>query len=200
MPDWAGAPQNQIGGPVPIRLLLARTDEVAVAVLGGAAYPSGFEFVLSIRMRSEDGPIDLWDDSVWSHRHRRAAGEGLPDELFRFGVEFSDGRRVTTLSGPGDDDDEPAGPVLSPGSGSGGIGSWDSEYWLWLLPPPGPLAFVCEWPARGIALTRAEVDADVIREAATHAETLWPPQLFRGGFSAARMTAHEPDTPASDVE
>jgi hypothetical protein len=197
-PDWIQAPRNQIGGPVPIRLLLARTENVAVAVLGGAAYPNGFEFRLAIRSRDEPQEIDPWEgDPFWSRR--RLGQEGLPDELFRFGVEFSDGRRATTVSGP-ILDDEPEGPVLTQGGGGGGSGSWESEFWLWPLPPPGPLAFVCEWPARGIALTRAEVDAALVRDAAKQAETLWPPQPLRGGYHAYPMTALGPDRSATEDE
>jgi hypothetical protein len=25
--------------------------------------------------------------------------------------------------------------------------AWEVDVWLWGLPPPGPLAFVCRWPA-----------------------------------------------------
>jgi hypothetical protein len=41
------------------------------------------------------------------------------------------------------------------------------------LPPPGPLAFVCVWPERGIPPSRLEVDGAVIRNAADTAVTLW---------------------------
>jgi hypothetical protein len=192
-PEWIQAPQNQIGGPVPIRLVLARTEDVAVAVIGGAAYPSGFEFGISVRSRDLDEEADPWEDPFWPRRSGRGrTQEGLPDELFRFGVEFSDGKRVTSLWGPGDEE-RPKGPVLTPGGGGGGGGTWDCEYWLWPLPPPGPLAFVCEWPARGIALTRVEVDAALVRDAADRAETLWPPQPVRGGFHARPMAAWKPD-------
>jgi hypothetical protein len=47
------------------------------------------------------------------------------------------------------------------------------EHWVWPLPPPGPFAFVCAWPARGIAESRAEIDAGSILEAAGRALTLW---------------------------
>ena len=40
------------------------------------------------------------------------------------------------------------------------------------LPPDGPLHLVCVWPAEGLALTRAEIEAAPIREAAARAETL----------------------------
>jgi hypothetical protein len=33
---------------------------------------------------------------------------------------------------------------------------------------------VCEWPARGIAESRVEIDAGSILEAAGRAVTLWP--------------------------
>jgi hypothetical protein len=42
------------------------------------------------------------------------------------------------------------------------------------IPPPGQLAFVCEWPALQIPLTRATLDAEVIRDAARRAVVLWP--------------------------
>jgi hypothetical protein len=45
---------------------------------------------------------------------------------------------------------------------------------VWPLPPAGPLAFVCEWPGRGIAESRMEPDARLILEAAGRAVTLWP--------------------------
>jgi hypothetical protein len=50
----------------------------------------------------------------------------------------------------------------------------DMEHWVWPLPPAGPFAFVCEWPSRGIAESRAEIDAGLILEAAGRAVTLWP--------------------------
>jgi hypothetical protein len=48
------------------------------------------------------------------------------------------------------------------------------SYWVWPLPPPGPVTFVCEWPAHGIGESRADVDARLIREAAVRAVPLWP--------------------------
>jgi hypothetical protein len=45
--------------------------------------------------------------------------------------------------------------------------------WVWPLPPRGPLALVCEWPEKKIGLTRSEIDADVIVDAAKGAQVLW---------------------------
>ncbi|MFL6222641.1 MAG: hypothetical protein ACJ75K_07385, partial [Actinomycetes bacterium] len=65
-------------------------------------------------------------------------------------------------------------PVLNQHGGGGGGLAWDMEHWVWPLPPPGPFTFVCEWPARGIAESGAEIDAGSILEAAGRAVTLWP--------------------------
>lgn len=61
-------------------------------------------------------------------------------------------------------------------SSASGIGSsmWDVEQWVWPLPPPGPFAFVCEWPGRGIAVSRTEIDAGLVLQTADRAVTLWP--------------------------
>ena len=41
-------------------------------------------------------------------------------------------------------------------------------------PPAGPLEFVCEWPAFGIAESRANIDAQLILDAAQRSIRLWP--------------------------
>jgi hypothetical protein len=177
-PDWQGPPANVLGTPVPLRLVLARTDDVAIAVTDLVAFPTGCEFKLVIRSRRRTHEIDndpLGMFPVDFGRWRRA--EELPDDLLRFGVHLSDGTKATSLDEPGWDPDPettPEPPVLSQSGGAGGGGGdFSYGFWLWPLPPPGPLALVCEWPERGIALERTEIDAGVILEAAQHVETLW---------------------------
>jgi hypothetical protein len=43
---------------------------------------------------------------------------------------------------------------------------------VWPLPPPGPLVFACEWPAAGMALTRHEIDAQPILDAAGRTQVI----------------------------
>ena len=50
----------------------------------------------------------------------------------------------------------------------------DGRVGVWPLPPPGPVSFVCELPARGIPESRVEVDAQLILDAAGRAIRLWP--------------------------
>jgi hypothetical protein len=47
---------------------------------------------------------------------------------------------------------------------------------MWPLPPPGPLSFVCEWPAAGIPLTRAQIDAQALIDASARAQEIFPNQ------------------------
>jgi hypothetical protein len=94
----------------------------------------------------------------------------------RFGVQFGDGRKATNLDRPHYDLEgrQPDRPVLSQHGGGGGGSTWDLEHWVWPLPSAGRFAFVCEWPSRDVAESRAEIDAGLIPEAASRAVTLWP--------------------------
>jgi hypothetical protein len=58
-------------------------------------------------------------------------------------------------------------------SGGSGTVTMNPRYWLWPLPPPGPLRVSCEWPVAGIELASVEIDAAAIRAASTRARTLW---------------------------
>jgi hypothetical protein len=114
-------------------------------------------------------------------RHR---GPPWSDEVLRLTIQFADGRSVTNLDPAPRDPEVPAfeQPMLSRGSGTGQVGSgssadrwaFDMDYRARPLPPPGPLAFICEWPARGIPSSRVEVDGATILRAAEAAVRLWP--------------------------
>ena len=62
---------------------------------------------------------------------------------------------------------------MSAFSAGGGPHSFVSRWWTWPLPPAGPLEFVCEWPAFGIAESRAVIDAQLILGAAARSIQLW---------------------------
>ena len=97
----------------------------------------------------------------------------LPPELFRFGVQYADGRKATTVGNPFPAGENVEGPVLLSRGGGGGGHEWDQSYWVWPLPPLGPVTFACEWPAHGVELTRREIDGSLILDAAANAQTLW---------------------------
>jgi hypothetical protein len=178
-PEWIGPPDNILGAAVPFRMMLARNDDVALAITEVTAYPTGVEFNLALRVRHLSP--DAWRamrHGAPFHLHRFPGDppvEGIPPEILRLGVEFADGRRATTLDeSHRRSRTDPAKPVLTHRGGGGGDRTWNMRFWLWPLPPSGPLAFVAEWPLGGIPLTRVEVDAELILQASLTAEMLWP--------------------------
>jgi hypothetical protein len=77
----------------------------------------------------------------------------------------------------------PDQPVLVE-AGVGGEGGrlgrgafWDMELAVQPLPPPGPLAFVCPWPGRGIPEERVEIDAEPILDAAAAARPFFASEV-----------------------
>jgi hypothetical protein len=180
-PPWYGPPDDVIGQTAGGAFVLARTDTLALAVLGITAFPTGLAFSVAIVLRHADDPdldpdldLDMAMHRYWRGRRRGSATE-LPDDLLRFGVEFEDGRKATNLAWGGTEaeGETPAGPILMQRGGGGGGRSYRTGWWLWPLPPGERLTFVCEWPARGIEVTRHDVDARSIRVAAERARTIW---------------------------
>jgi hypothetical protein len=178
LPAWSGPPANTLGGVVALELLVARSDKAAVWLGSATVYPTGVDFALAIRWRPEFRDVTMYG-RPW-HYEPSPSG-GLPDELFRAGIEFADGSKATTLGSglgttvaiAGRPDDSPEGPLLLPRGGSGGAESRSQALWLWPLPSQGPLSFVCEWPALDIGLSRTQIDAARLQEAASRSRTLW---------------------------
>jgi hypothetical protein len=177
LPPWVSAPRGTLPGVIALALVLARNDQVAVCVTHLGAYGTGFEFELHTMATPDHDELDIDPLLFGPHRHRRrrpGTEPGLPDDMLRFGLQFSDGGKVTNVNEHHHLDEPPTGPVMHQGGGSGGGGDWRQNYWVWPLPPPGPLLFVCEWPAMGIALSRAEIDAQLVIDAASRAQVLFP--------------------------
>jgi len=162
-------PEAELPGIVPVdTLLLARTGQVAVAVTGLSAYSAGIEIFLTARIRPGAGQPG---GHLPGPRDPAASRHS-----FRFGLQFAGGGKAagSPAAGRPASDSEPAGPVLYLFAGGGGPRSFISRWWAWPLPPEGPLEFVCEWPAFGVAESRAGVDAQLILGAARRSVRLWP--------------------------
>ncbi len=165
-PDWAGPPEGELPGVVAVELLLARTDRVAVALSGLRAYSTGFTFgVVTFGAPVLEGELDPFE---FGPPHGRTGEDGI-----RYGIEFADGRRATSVGWSPPSPSEPRQPVLVAHGGGGGGGDWHQDVWAWQLPPAGPLAFVLDWKAVGIPLTRHEIDAGLILEASERALTVF---------------------------
>src|SRR6202158_5882260 len=93
-------PDNILGQPVAINLLLALSPKAAVSVQHVTAFPTGFEFRVVARCR---GDGELWDPMhvLAGLRGRRGVRGGeMSDEILRFAIEFADGSKATSIGPP----------------------------------------------------------------------------------------------------
>jgi hypothetical protein len=172
-PAWSGPPKDVLPGAVDVavELLIARNERAAVYIGCCGAYPTGFEFVLCV-LATQQG----LDPSLNGPYARRGDQGNNYAEMLRFGIEFSDGSRGTNVSYQTPTDTPPTAPYLRGIGGRGNATSWSQGFWVWPLPPPGPLAFVCEWPAADMAHSRTEIDGTAVIEAGARATVIAPDQ------------------------
>ncbi|MGI8712738.1 MAG: hypothetical protein ACR2NR_06035 [Solirubrobacteraceae bacterium] len=204
-PPWFGPPAGTLPGVVALELVLAQTETVAVYIARLQGYPTGFGFdLMTVAAPGQTDELDM-DAALFGQRHRRGRSETLEaidPERLRLGVQFSDGAKATNVGGFHHRQDPPTGPVLHSGGGGGGGGDWHQDQWVWPLPPPGPLSFVCEWPAAGIPLTRSEIDAQNILDAAARAQAIFPDQPAAGPSASLSHISTQPlrPKPPADTE
>ena len=170
-PSWR-RPNGVMPGLAPVGLLLARTDEVALAVGNVLGYPNGFEFTVNARLRHEQF---VWGKSPLHPLADPRTGQE-PALALRLGVLYADSRRARTSSYrpiPVDDADGEHLVLQEVGTG-GSERQWDGQFWVHPLPPSGPVTFVASWLLYEVAEARAELDSSVIHEAAGRAVILWP--------------------------
>lgn len=192
--QWMGPPDDVLAGVVPVELVLGRSENTAVLLHGIRAFPAGLEMTLGVRIRRRPGRRDLHEevfDGPYSHD---MDGEWESGRL-KWGFELADGRRVTNVDPspyneqpnrehphshtPEDLAWAPERPVLQGGGGGGGPRSVDRQYWLWPLPPAGPLRVACQWPAQEIPLTVHDLDAAPFLDAAARSRPVWSPPPLR---------------------
>jgi hypothetical protein len=165
-PPWFSPPENELGVVVPVDLALARTDELALALLDVTAYSNGFVLRLGLRLHP-----DALRSRGLTQIHGGLTGGG--EEHLLCTIEFADGRHATNAWSARPPGGEALPISVQLQSGRGGGLSFDAHYWVFPLPPPGPITLAIEWPARGIAAVRHELDAGAILDAAGRSEPLW---------------------------
>jgi hypothetical protein len=180
VPPWWGPPEDELGACVAESVVIARSGRGVVALSHVLAYSTGaqLQFVAIGRGVKQSQVHTMF------HAQHLDADEEIPDEFLRIGLELANGARVSNLGGRwtagrsfGEKPDEPVFHQSDGGGGSGTRGGvrMRPAYWLWPLPPTGPLSIWCEWPAVDIALASVEIDAAEIVAAAAKSVPLEAP-------------------------
>ena len=177
-PRWGGPPDDEVGVAVGARMVLASQPRLFIAVTDCVAYSNGFTFGLAVRSKDEIPPEKM---GFGAHR------EHGDDAGFQVTIRFSDGRD-SRGDGPGPnravmdyyrewsegkDPPEPVGPVIGQQGGGGGGHRWDFDYFIWPLPPDGPVAITCRWPGRGLQTASKELNGTAIRAAGLKSKSVW---------------------------
>lgn len=160
----SGPPVDEVGALALASFLLARTAEVVVAVRGVTAYSDGLHLTVVVlfadHARTEDLAYSLQEYS-------RSPGR------FRVGVRFADGRTATSGQRDSPDVEQLTSTQLKLlSAGQQGL-LWTGEYWLWPLPPAGPLLVGCRWLDRGVPETLVQVDSAPLLTAAASSRSVW---------------------------
>lgn len=185
-PPWIQPPWDVIAGLVTDRRVIARTDRLVVVLTHIDAFPTGamFRFRIMGRRPDEMSESDWWDfhQTVIGHRFHPGSTDAVPDEFFRIGMEFPDGRKATNIAHAFNPDPRfrskpPEEPTLVQVGGGGkcrprsfAVGR---SIWVWPLPPADTFDLVIEWPAYGIPVTRTPIGGADIVAASYHAEPAW---------------------------
>ena len=157
------------------RAFLSKEPTLVVTASKFEAYPSGIQFSVHVeghgfvpgRFGFICSPGNTWHDDDDPRFD-------TPEDIFRVGIAFSDGRRWQNLIEPGDNAID-----ARTGGGSGWHGSnhgaSTTKFWIGELPPPGILSIYAAWPSVGLEECSAEFDADELLASASEAIPLFGP-------------------------
>lgn len=174
VPEWFAPPLGEVPGLSLQRAVVFRTSEAMLIVHRFAGFSTGVAFDVDVYVR-RGGFIGI---PLTVHAPRYRDGDQFTDDLIRFGVRLSNGSAWSNLDRPPEDfmptpEHVPLPPVVSSSGGSGGGHRISAQYWLWPLPPDGPLTFLAEWPAYAVPESSATIDANELRAAAGRSEPVW---------------------------
>ena len=160
---------------MPVGEIVHRNDDTVAAIDYVRAYPNGFTLTIGIHTNPRD------DGSAGATALLRVGG-GHAAHAERFphvGIRFSDGRTAgrTATGGPHDTprdaDGIPTEPIIQMMGGGGGSHSYRFDFWVFPLPPDGPVEIFVSLPAVSDDEVKVVVDGGTIREAATRAVVVW---------------------------
>lgn len=165
----AQRPQNELGVVVPINLTLARTPDLIIALTHADVFTAGLTLHLSCRSGST---------AVDENGRPKLIATSRPTGTLLFGVEFSDGRSATNMTGALPEVGDPEQPLLQRATAHGSSSVDDRAYYLTPLPPPGPMTVLVAAPLLDIPDHRHQIDTTAFRDAHSRTAVLWPEPLY----------------------
>jgi hypothetical protein len=103
------------------------------------------------------------EERFYVHRREFARRDSPPPELWRFGVEYADGTRITTVDWEWlrrTRHSTTPEILMAPLWTSGHIRDNPKPYWFAPAPPPGVLRFALEWPMIGAPFASATINLE----------------------------------------
>jgi hypothetical protein len=150
-----------------VNALVSNGEDAVVVIPSLDVYPNGFRINLVILVNPHRAQ-DL-------HQMMR----GGPLHMPRVGVRFADGRVGGRGVGngrfdlPKNEEGVPTEPYVGHAGGGGGSGGWRFGFWVFPLPPDGPLEVFVALPPPASVETSTTIDGSAIRAAAEHARIIW---------------------------
>jgi hypothetical protein len=172
---WRSPPEDELPILVAVSEVLAVGDLVAIVVVGVRVFSTGVEILIERRARRGNRSEREWQ--LAQQEFHGFVERGNPGRL-RYGVALGDGQRLVADDRFLEPVEPDGGHRLTPtgggGNGSDRVYTAEDRYWLWPLPPAGPLEIVAQWPAQGLPESRVVLDGTALREVAARVGTLWP--------------------------
>ena len=155
---------------VTVGMVLGANKTAAVCITHIAVYPSGLIVALMTLRRDTRDLRDLSDPHLASPHASPRTVDDDSEETLGFGVGFSNGSfavsEAATSFDPRGDSVEVKIRRLG---GRGSYVKWEQEYWVWPIPPPGEVRFICEWKTAEIQEGEVRLDAATLRHASRRA-------------------------------
>ncbi len=172
-------PTGEVPAVLSVTAVLASNHHVAVSLRTVRIFSDGVQLDIGAKLRRADASDERWEDLIGRFdefgRFRRRSGGRL-----RVGLLLADGgRAVSSARGSDRGNDETAAVYRLTRGGGGGTGSDDYHemewtFWVWPLPPDGPVTVIVDWAAFELEERRFRFDGSTLSSAASHAISMWP--------------------------
>lgn len=166
-----GPDPTDLGQPIPISFVLGRNEVAVVGVTAFIAFRTGFAFTLRMVFADPQNNLTpLSSMNLVKLAQVRREDAPPPGEQFHLGLTFSDGSSVTSSGEFVLEGGAEASLTLLDGSGGGVVSTL--RWYVEPLPPPGPIAFWCEWAKARMAFRHQLVLRTEIQDAAKESKDL----------------------------